>query len=273
MVKDRPAPYVITFCQQKGGVGKTTSAVCLGAGLAQSGNQVLLLDLAPAGNLTTAFGINLSRVQRSIVDLFHNNYPPKSLIRPTSIFNLNIIPASESVNQIPQELPQRSNHEFILNEILIKGDFPEYDFVILDCSPGIDSLTINALACADLCILPVVCEYFALQSLDIMFRWVLQTRKRINAELDCRLLITKMDRRASIHQRIYAKIEEHYKDTLLKTLIGVDIKLPESQLAGMPIFTYDPQSRATRQYQALTDEILNLTGIEQLIVRRQEVST
>jgi chromosome partitioning protein len=258
-----PSPYVITLCQQKGGVGKTTTAVCLGTGLAQTGKQVLLLDLAPSGNLTSAFGINLSRVKRSTTDLFHNTYPPKSLIKPTSVRGLNIIPANASLFPIPRELYQEPDYEFVLKKILVNGDFPDYDIIILDCPPGMDSLIINAIACSDLAILPLVCEYFALQTLENMFQLIKLSHKRANPEMTYRLLITKMDRRATLHKRVYAQIEEHYKAALLNTIIGVDIKLPESQLAGIPILVYDPKSRATKQYRALTNEILGIINNSQ----------
>jgi chromosome partitioning protein len=256
--KSALSPYVISLCQQKGGVGKTTTAVCLGTGLAQSGQEVLIIDLAASGNLTSAFGINLSRVKRSTADLFHGTYPPTSLIRPTSIKQVNIIPSHPSLFPLPRELYQEEDYEFILRKILVNGDFPDYDIVILDCPPGMDVLSINAIACADLAILPVVCEYFPLQTLDNMFRLINLSRQRMNPDLDYRLLINKVDRRASLHGRIHAQIEEHYRADLLKTAIGVDIKLPESQLAGIPIQVYDPKSRATEQYRVLTEEILGI---------------
>lgn len=250
------APYVIALCQEKGGVGKTTTAVCLGTGLAQKGKKVLMLDLAPTGNLTAAFGINLSRVQRSTADLFHETYPPRSLIRPTLVRDLNLIPANADLRPLPRELYPQKEYELALRKILVNGDFPDYDILILDCPPGADPLVMNAIACANLAIAPLVCEYFALQTLENMFQLFQHTRSRTNPDLVHRLLITKLDQRATLHERISAQIEEHYKNALLETVIGVDVKLPESQLAGMPILIYDPKSRATEQYRALTHEIL-----------------
>lgn len=261
--KTGQAPFVIAFCQQKGGVGKTTAACCLGAGLAQSGKRVLMLDLAPSGNLTSAFGINLNRVKRSTTDLFHATYPPTSLIKPTSIKGLNLIPAHPSLFPVPQELYRKKDYELILRKILVNGDFPDYDIIILDCPPGMDSLSINAIACAHLAILPIVCEYFSLQTLEHMLRLIKLSRQRANPDLVYRLLINKLDKRASLHERIYAQIEEHNKAALLETVIGIDIKLPESQLAGIPVLVYDPKSRATKQFQALAKEITSL--IDQLI--------
>ena len=251
-------PFVIALCQEKGGVGKTTTAVCLGTGLAQKGKKVLMLDLAPNGNLTAAFGINLSRVQRSTADLFHGTFSPESLIKPTLIRNLNLIPSNASVLSLAKELYQIKDYELLLKNILLNSNFPEYDIILLDCSPGMTPLTLNAIACANLAIVPLVCEYFALQTLDDMIRLFQLARSRINPALVYRLLVTKLDQRATLHERIYAQVEEHYRQALLETIIGVDVKLPESQLAGMPILTYDPKSRASQQYLSLTNEILAL---------------
>ena len=251
-------PFAIALCQEKGGVGKTTTAVCLGAGLAQKGKKVLMLDLAPNGNLTASFGINLSRVQRSTADLFHGTFPPKSLIKPTLVRNLHLIPSNASILSLAKDLYKKKDYELLLRNILSDGDFPAYDFIILDCSPGMTPLTLNAIACANLVIVPLVCEYFALQTLDDMTRLFRLAQDHINPDLIYRLLITKLDHRATLHERILAQVEEHYRQALLETIIGVDVKLPESQLAGMPILTYDPKSRASQQYRALTNEILAL---------------
>lgn len=251
-------PFVIALCQEKGGVGKTTTAVCLGTGLALHGKKVLMLDLAANGNLTAAFGINLKRVQRSTADLFHGTYPPESLIQPTLIRDLHLIPSNQTVQSLAQELYAKKNYEFVLRSLISSREFPKYDVIILDCSPGMTPLAMNAVACAHLAVLPLVCEYFALQTVDDLLDRFQIAQNRINPSIIHRLLVTMLDQRASLHERILAQIEEHYRVLLLKTVIGVDVKLPESQLAGLPILIYDPNSRASQQYRALTDEILAL---------------
>jgi len=252
------SPYTIALCQQKGGVGKTTAAACLGAELARLGRDVLLLDLAPAGNLTAAFGINLNRVQRSTADLLLGAYPPTSLIRPTMLKRLNLIPAHSALRAIPHQLQQQKDSELVLREALAGDGIPNYDIIILDCPPGLSLLSIQALACANLAILPVVCEYFSLQTLETMHQIIQQTRENLNPELTYRLLISKLDQRAALHKRIYAQIEDHHRSLLLQTAIGSDIKLPESQLAGLPILAYAPRARATQQFHDLTQEILGI---------------
>ncbi len=251
-------PYTIAICQQKGGVGKTTTAVCLGTTLAQKGHSCLLIDLAPSANLTSGFGINLNRVRRSTTDLFHNTHPVKELISPTPIKGLDIIPANATLFPVPRELYQVDDYELILSKKIQDPAFSNYEILILDCPPGMDSLTINAVACADLAILPLICEFFALQTLENMFRLIKVSRKRANPDLAFRLLISNFDRRASLHERIFSQIKEHYEAALFETMIGVDTKLCESQLAGMPILIYAPKSRASKQYRALANEILTI---------------
>ncbi len=256
--KPTQSPYIIALCQQKGGVGKTTAAACLGAGLALSGKNVLLLDLAPSGNLTASFGINLNRVKRSTTDLFEGTYPPTSLIKPTMIKGLNLIPAQTSLTDLTKDLQQKKNNEQHLQHILAGDGIPDYDIIILDCPPGLTLLSVNALACANLAILPVICEYFSLQTLENMHQIIKHSQERFNPKLTYRLLISHLDHRAKLHKRVYAQIEEHNRPLLLKTAIGSDIKLPESQLAGIPISIYAPSSRAAKQFQTLTQEILEI---------------
>jgi chromosome partitioning protein len=265
-------PFVIALCQEKGGVGKTTTAVCLGTGLAQKGKRVLMLDLAANGNLTSAFGIHLSRVQRSTADLFRGTFHPESIIQPTSIRNLDLIPSNASIRSLTKELYQKKNYERFLGKRLSTGDFPAYDIILLDCSSGMTPLTLNAITAANLVIFPLVCEYFALQTLDNMIRLFRLAQSRNKPTLAYRLLVTKLDHRAALHKRVLAQIEEHYRQVLLETVIGVDIKLPESQLAGLPILTYDPKSRASQQYQSLTSEILALIETIKSTVKSEDFS-
>ena len=139
------------------------------------------------------------------------------------------------------------------------GNRPGTKCTLSQCQKAI---TINAITSADLAILPIVCEYLALQTLENMFRLIRLTRERVNPSMIYRLLVTKMDRRASLHEKVYSQIAEQYQDALFKTIVGVDIKFPESQLAGVPTFVYDRKSRGSRQYRTLTREILDLIHTE-----------
>ena len=257
-------PFILAFCQQKGGVGKTTSCASLGAELGRMEKKCLMIDLAPSGNLSSAFGFDLNELKFTTADLIHDTAPLSNLIYPTSIQDLDLIPASTTLSPIARELYQKADYETVLRRIIKEKDFTKYDYLILDCPPGMDSISVNAIASADLVIMPIVCEYLALQTLENMFRLIKLTRERVNPEMLYRLLVTKMDRRASLHERIYTQIQEHYQDALLETIIGVDIKFPESQLAGVPTFVYDPESRGSKQYRALTQELLDIIDKEKI---------
>lgn len=261
-IRKSKQPFILAVCQQKGGVGKTTTCAALGAELGRMEHKCLMIDLAPSGNLSSAFGFDLNELKFTTADLFHDTATLSNLIYPTSIPDLDLIPSNSALSPVPRELYQKEDYETFLRRIFREKDFSNYDFIILDCPPGLDSITVNAIASADLTILPLVCEYLALQTLDNMFRLIKLTRERVNPNMIYRLLITKMDRRASLHERVYAQVQDHYQDALLETIIGVDYKLPESQLAGVPTFVYEPKSRGSKQYRALTRELLDLINAE-----------
>lgn len=249
---------VITLCQQKGGVGKTTTAACLGAELANMGSKCLLLDLAPSGNLTSAFGIQPNQVERTTADLFHGDHSAEELIKPTPIQGLNLIPANASLAPITRELYQKPDDELVLQKILQQDQFMAYTYIIIDCPPDMDAITLNAIASTDLVILPLECEPFALQTLENMFRLIKLSRERANPYLSYRLLITKKDQRNAVHKRIHAQIKNKFNEALLKTFIEVDHRIPESQLSGIPLVLSEPQSLASQQYHSLTKEILEI---------------
>ena len=257
-IRKSKRPFILAICQQKGGVGKTTTCAALGAELGRMDEKCLMIDLASSGNLSSAFGFDLNELKYTTADLFHDTAPLSNLIYPTSIPALDLIPSNSTLSAVPRELYQKEDYETVLRKIFSEKDFSNYNFVILDCPPGMDSITVNAIASADLTILPMVCEYLALQTLENMFRLIKLTRERVNPNMIYRLLVTKMDRRASLHERVYTQIEDHYQDAMLKTIIGVDIKFPESQLAGVPTFVYEPKSRGSKQYRALTRELIDL---------------
>lgn len=252
------ARFIVTLSGQKGGIGKTTTVACIGAELAKLGKKCLLLDLAPSGNLTSAFGFNIDDVNGSTADLFRGTAPLPGLVQETMIKGLDLLPANASLAPIPRELYQKAGYETILRDILNQDGFFDYDLLILDCPPGLDSITVNAIASADLALLPLTCEMFSLATLDSLFRLIRLSRERVNPHLSYRLLITKMDHQVALHESIYKQVREHYQNALLKTIIERDMVIPESQLAGIPLLKFSPNSLATKQYSALTKEILGL---------------
>ncbi len=263
---------VITLCQQKGGVGKTTTAAFIGAELAKMGKKCLMLDLAPSGNLTSAFGFQMDRIQRTTADLFHGAYPVEELIKPTSIQGLDLIPSNASLSPITRELYQKPDYELVLRKKLKQDHFMAYAFIVLDCPPGMDSITLNAIASADLAIIPLECEPFALQTLENMFRLIKLSRERVNPNLSYRLLVTKKDQQNAIQERIHAQIEKKFNEALFKTYIEVDNRIPESQLSGDPLVLSEPQSQASQQYHSLTKEIINIFMVKNQSKKVKEVN-
>ena len=236
--------YVIALCQQKGGVGKTTTTASLGAELAKSG--------------TSSLGLNIDQLASTTEDLFRSPDLPDNLILPTPIEGLHLIPANLSLLSIPSVLYKTPNYEMVLLEKLSHPTLSKYDVIILDCPPGMNVLSMNAIASANLAIFPVVCEFFALQTLENMFRLVKLSRERANPMMSYRLLISQMDERISLHHRIYEQIQTRYPKAILKTVIDVSEKIPQSQLAGVPISMYDPDSTPTRQFTDLSKEIIEI---------------
>jgi chromosome partitioning protein len=251
-------PFVIAISQQKGGVGKTTAALCIAAELALQGNLCLLVDLSSTGNLTSALGLQPNQLIHSSRDLFQNGISPEKLIKSTAINGLNIIPANQTLSQVVNLLYQQADHDQALRKTFASAAFKKYDFIVLDCPPGISPLIENAMAAADLVIVPLECEFFTLDVLENMFQMITLSRAKENPRLAYRLLITKMDSQNSHHKENCDQIIQHYKNALLETTITMDLSIPQSQLEGIPLQVYQPESQASQQFQLLTKEILSL---------------
>lgn len=256
-------PTVITLTQQKGGVGKTTTAAYLGVGLAERGKKCLLLDLASSGNLTSALGFIPESIKLTTSDLFQGDKAPGEVVKTTAINGLSLIPANASLSATHRALYQQPNYELVLRKILSQPFFSEFDFLILDCPPGLDSININAIASADLAILPVVCDFFSLQTLKNMFRLINVARERANPDLIYRILINKLNTKRPLQERIFAQIKSHYKTAIMTTFINDDVSILERQIKGSPLLTDEPESQAARQFRALSNEILSLDNLNQ----------
>lgn len=264
-------PIVITLAQQKGGVGKTTTAAYLGVGLAEGGKKCLMIDLASSGNLTSVLGFIPESIKLTTSDLFMGVGSPGELIKSTAINNLKLIPANASLSATHRSLYLKRDYELVLRRLLSQPFFSEFDVLILDCPPGLDSININAIASADLVILPVVCDFFSLQTLNNMFRLINIARERANPDLTYRILINKLNTKQPLQEQIFAQIKSHYKTAILKTFINEDGSIPESQIMGSPLLTDKKESQATRQFRALSNEILSLDYLNQIIQPMKKV--
>lgn len=247
--------YIISIANEKGGVAKTTTAISLGAALAENSIRVLLIDLDSQANLSLALGIEPSNVQFSMANVFMGTATLQSIILETTVPGLSLIPSNKEMGMSERLLPTKRNYEGIINKALSDSSI-KYDFILMDCPPFLGAVTLNALIASNLLLIPTQSEYFsvyALRNLMGLIRWV---RTRNNPHLTYRLLLTMFDRRNRIHKTLSEQLRTNFGDGVLNTIIEIDTKLRESSVAGMPIIHHAPKSRATSQYRALAQEII-----------------
>jgi chromosome partitioning protein len=247
----------IAVSNQKGGVAKTTTCLSLGACLAQMGKIVLLVDLDPQANLTLSMGLKPEELRHTVDDALLGNTSLVSVSRETSIFGLDIVPASPSLVLLDKILYGRQGYEFYLRNGLDMMGQGFYDLVLMDCPPSFGTLTLNALTAADLLIVPTQCEYFAARSLRRVIELVKLVREKTNPNLIYRVLVTMFDRRNRISRLIFEQMQQRIPDVMFKTIIEVDVKLKESPAFGKPITLYAPNTRGAQQYGALATELMN----------------
>jgi chromosome partitioning protein len=248
-------PYIITVSHQKGGVGKTTTALALGACFVERGIRTLIVDLDPQGNLTSTIGWNPENTPLSIADILTGAAEPGQAVMESTVPGLNIIPSNAAMRDLGRRLFQISSYEFLLRRTLKDPALQDYAAVLLDCPPSVGPLTVNALTAADLVLVPTQCEYYSIQALTDMFELINAVRVRTNPALAYRLLVTMFDGRGKFHANMLEQLKEYFREGLLSTTIGFDTKLREAQAAGVPITLHAPQSRGARQYRQLAEEL------------------
>jgi chromosome partitioning protein len=248
-------PYVIAICHQKGGVGKTTTALALGACFVERGVRTLMVDLDPQANLTFNSGLEPDKVPFSIAEVLTGEVAPAQAIMESNLPGLDIIPSNDSMLDIGRRLYQLPDYEFLLRRALKGGALKDYAVVWLDCPPSVGPLNISALTAADLLIVPTQCEYYSIQALTDMFELVSVIRNRTNPPLTYRLLVTMFDGRGKFHAKMLEQLREYFQEGLLSTTIGFDTKLREAQATGLPITIHAPQSRGASQYRQLAEEL------------------
>ena len=248
---------IIAVANEKGGVAKTTTVISLGGALAQTGHEVLLIDLDAQANLSLGLGIDPTRVRRSIADVLLNSASILSVSRETSVPGLDIVPANADMGLAERFLPVRQNYELILKNVLRNNPaIATYKYILLDCPPSLGAVTTNALSVADFAIAPTQPEYFSAYGLRSLMAAIRRVRGQTNPNLAYYILITMMDRRNRIHRTMYEQLSVTFGEGLLKTIIEVDTKLRESTVAGLPITHYIPKSRSASQYGALAQELV-----------------
>lgn len=255
-MKAKGMAKAIAICNQKGGVGKSTTAVNVGAYLALSEKKTLLFDLDPQGNATTACGIDRKRLDKDTYAVLIENLPVAEAVLDTTIKDLKLIPASMDLAGAEIQLGSLPNRDGILKTICepLRND---YDFILFDCPPAFGLLTINALVAADSTIIPVQCEYLALEGLNSLMHSVALIKQKLNPSLHIGgILLTMTDFRANLSREVAKDVRNFFKDKVFDTAIPRNIRLAESPSFGKPICLYDPHSTGAVAYQLLTQEVL-----------------
>jgi len=251
---------IIAIANQKGGVGKTTTSVNLAASLGVLEKKVLLVDADPQANASSGLGTDVDTVENGTYQLLEHLVSAKEVIVSTTSPNVDLIPAHIDLVAIEIELVDKKNREFKLREALqsIKDD---YDYILIDCAPSLGLLTLNALVAADAVLIPIQCEYFALEGLGKLLNTVKSVQKIHNPDLDIEgLLLTMYDSRLRLSNQVVEEVKKHFQDMVFKTIIKRNVKLGEAPSYGESIIAYDATSRGAKNYLSLANEIIKNNG-------------
>ena len=247
---------IISITNQKGGVGKTTTAINLSACIAQRGYRVLLVDLDPQGNSTSGLGLSKNKQFRSIYDVLINDVPTKEAIRPTMIETLHVLGSRIELAGAEVELVSMMAREQRLRTVLeeIRG---EYDFILIDCPPSLGLLTLNALTASDSILIPIQCEYYALEGLSQLMNTVKLVRRSLNHALDIQgVVMTMFSARFNLNIQVVEEVKRFFGDKVYNTIIPRSVRMSEAPSNGLPISLYDAKNVGAKAYEALADEFI-----------------
>jgi len=255
-VKETPLGRVIAVANQKGGVGKTTSAINLAASLAAAERRVLAIDADPQANLTSGLGRKGREPRPSLYDVLIDQRPLDEILIPTDLEHLTLAPADRNLTGAEVELVPLLAREYRLKEALASVS-PRFDYVFIDCPPSLGLLTVNALAAADSVLIPLQCEYFALEGISELTATMRRVQKALNPTLEVEgVLLTMVDERTNLTQQVMADIRDHFKEKVYATLVPRSVRLAEAPSFGKPVLLYDIRSKGAEAYLDLAKEVM-----------------
>ena len=247
---------IIAVSNQKGGVGKTTTCVNLAASIGSIGKKILLIDFDPQGNSTSGFGIDKQNLGLSSYDLLTSNSKLSDIIQETAISNVHLIPANIDLAGAEVELVNTENRELRLKEVLIKHKF-DYEYILIDCPPSLNLLTINALVAADSILIPLQCEYYAMEGMSQLFVTINTVKKKLNLNLSIEgILPTMYDIRNNISSQVISEARDYFNNYVLNTVIPRNVRLSEAPSHGKPALLCDKDSKGSLSYLMLAQEII-----------------
>lgn len=253
--------FIIAFANQKGGVGKTTSAVNTAASLAVLGKRVLLVDLDPQGNSTSGVGINKKTVKNSVYEALVGVCDPRSTLIQTEFKGLAIMPAVISLAGAEFDLLQMESREFALKRAL-EPFVEDFDYIIIDCPPSLGLLTVNALSASNGVVIPMQCEYYALEGLSQLMITIRKVKQFYNESLGITgILVTMHNGRLNLSVQVQQELKKYYGDKLFRTVIARNVRLSEAPGFGMPIYAYDKYSKGSLAYMDVAKELIERTGV------------